>query len=147
LAGVLFGEGQGRTSGSYCGRVRWFLTSVVPASNQRPIVAQSAPQLQPVAPRPVELAAKAEPFRPAAAPIVQTSPQPDNVKNTMTAPGVVVASTRGEALPAPTVRTLGWEDLAGTTLGEQAKTVLAIVGVVALLLHALRWLGSQHAPA
>src|SRR6185436_15658743 len=29
LAGVLFGEGHGRTSGSYCGRVRWFLTSVV----------------------------------------------------------------------------------------------------------------------
>ena len=25
LAGVLFGEGHGRTSGSYCGRVRWFL--------------------------------------------------------------------------------------------------------------------------
>ncbi len=30
LAGVLFGEGGGRTSGSYCGRVRWFLSSVVP---------------------------------------------------------------------------------------------------------------------
>ena len=31
LAGVLFGEGGGRTSGSYCGRVRWFLSSVVPS--------------------------------------------------------------------------------------------------------------------
>src|SRR5258708_718101 len=30
LAGVLFGEGQGRTAGSYCGRVRLFLTSVLP---------------------------------------------------------------------------------------------------------------------
>ncbi len=30
LAGVLFGEGDGRTSGSYCGRVRWFLTRIVP---------------------------------------------------------------------------------------------------------------------
>lgn len=29
LAGVLFGEGQGRTAGSYCGRVQWFLDSVV----------------------------------------------------------------------------------------------------------------------
>ncbi len=29
LAGVLFGAGEGRTSGSYCGRVHWFLNSVV----------------------------------------------------------------------------------------------------------------------
>ncbi len=29
LAGVLFGEGQGRTAGSYCGRVQWFLDSVM----------------------------------------------------------------------------------------------------------------------
>jgi hypothetical protein len=29
LAGVLFGEGQGRTAGSYCGRVQWFLDSVI----------------------------------------------------------------------------------------------------------------------
>ncbi len=28
LAGVLFGTGFGRTTGSYCGRVRWFLASV-----------------------------------------------------------------------------------------------------------------------
>jgi len=31
LAGVLFGEGNGRTSGSYCGRVKWFLSSIVPS--------------------------------------------------------------------------------------------------------------------
>ncbi|MGH7136054.1 MAG: S1 family peptidase, partial [Pirellulales bacterium] len=30
LAGVLWGEGNGFTTGSYCGRVRWFLTGVVP---------------------------------------------------------------------------------------------------------------------
>jgi len=30
LAGVLFGEGGGRTAGSYCGRVRWFLASIAP---------------------------------------------------------------------------------------------------------------------
>lgn len=29
LAGVLFGEGQGRTAGSYCGRVQWFLDSLL----------------------------------------------------------------------------------------------------------------------
>jgi hypothetical protein len=37
LAGVLFGTGGGATAGSYCGRVRWFLASIVgePAGNQR----------------------------------------------------------------------------------------------------------------
>jgi hypothetical protein len=32
LAGVLFGEGDGRTCGSHCGRVRQFLTAVLPGS-------------------------------------------------------------------------------------------------------------------
>jgi hypothetical protein len=31
LAGVLFGAGQGTTAGSYCGRVRGFLSSVIPS--------------------------------------------------------------------------------------------------------------------
>lgn len=30
LAGVLFGAARGRTAGSFCGRVRWFLDSVAP---------------------------------------------------------------------------------------------------------------------
>jgi len=34
MAGVLFGEGHGRTAGSYCGRVQWFLTSISPARSQ-----------------------------------------------------------------------------------------------------------------
>src|SRR5262245_47518650 len=36
LAGVLFGEGHGRTSGSYCGRVKWFLSSVTPGPTRLP---------------------------------------------------------------------------------------------------------------
>ena len=31
VAGVLFGEGGGRTAGSYCGRVQWFLDGLLPA--------------------------------------------------------------------------------------------------------------------
>ena len=30
LAGVLFGAARGRTAGSYCGRVAWFLNSIAP---------------------------------------------------------------------------------------------------------------------
>ena len=50
LAGVLFGEGHGRTSGSYCGRVRWFLSNLVPGmSNSGTLIAVL---LKPVPPRP-----------------------------------------------------------------------------------------------
>jgi hypothetical protein len=36
LAGVLFGTGWGKTTGSYCGRVRWFLSPVVEQFNRLP---------------------------------------------------------------------------------------------------------------
>ncbi len=36
LAGVLFGAGEGRTSGSYCGRVQWFLDSILGGSGNGP---------------------------------------------------------------------------------------------------------------
>lgn len=54
LAGVLFGEGQGRTAGSYCGRVRWFLSSVVPEGRDNPSMIAVAP-LKPISPRPTAL--------------------------------------------------------------------------------------------
>ncbi len=34
LAGVLFGASRGSTTGSHAGRVRWFLTNVIPANSQ-----------------------------------------------------------------------------------------------------------------
>ncbi len=37
LAGVLFGTGEGVTSGSYCGRVNQFLASVLPKSPPQPV--------------------------------------------------------------------------------------------------------------
>jgi hypothetical protein len=52
LAGVLFGSAQGATSGSYCGRVREFLTSLAPemavappAPNPQPLVAATPPAM------------------------------------------------------------------------------------------------------
>ncbi len=41
LAGVLFGTGEGVTSGSYCGRVNQFLASVLPKSPPPPVVEPS----------------------------------------------------------------------------------------------------------
>lgn len=42
LAGVLFGAAQGTTTGSYCGRVRAFLTSIVPNPGSLPAAAASS---------------------------------------------------------------------------------------------------------
>ena len=42
LAGVLFGEGGGRTAGSYCGRVQWFLASLTELPTPSPTNAKLA---------------------------------------------------------------------------------------------------------
>jgi hypothetical protein len=157
LAGVLFGEGNGRTSGSYCGRVRWFLASVAP--NAAP-PQQLASGLAPIAPRPAGRRAEREPGRVAAADAELATPRelsPAILPTSAQAqpkfaaaaspppPAGVVASTRGPA--AASVHVVGWEDLAGTTLAEQAKTVLAAIGVLALVLHVLRWMSTEPAKA
>jgi hypothetical protein len=47
--------------------------------------------------------------------------------------GSDAADAAGADLP------LGWQDLAGGTLAEQAKTAFAVLGMVGLALHGLRW--------
>ncbi len=146
LAGVLFGEGNGRTSGSYCGRVRWFLSSVVPdAATSKPMIA--AAPLKPVAPRPPE-----------ATPSMRTASAGERVVAGAASRSVSNAtawSPQGETQSAdpahsaqaalPQSQYLGWSDIAGQTTGEQVKTVLAAIGVLALVLHALQWLGREPA--
>jgi hypothetical protein len=149
LAGVLFGEGRGRTSGSYCGRVQWFLTAVVPApSTAAPSTAMAVASLPP---------------RPAPAPSPQGSPRraPSPPQHTyvqqFSSPAASPAATipaagRGTSPPASDrsasrqqsdSQTVGWQAIAGRSTADQIKTVLAGIGALALLLHTLRWLGSS----
>jgi serine protease Do len=157
LAGVLFGEGQGRTSGSYCGRVRWFLSSVVPKLNQRGAIAATT-GLKPIPARPTGIAAA--PGQP------QVQP-PATAKDELLAQGggVAAQSSAWQSAPMdddqapplaatnapegelPQVKQLGWHDIAGESLGEQAKTVLAAVGVLAIILQVLRLLSREPAAA
>ncbi len=158
LAGVLFGEGQGRTSGSYCGRVRWFLSNIVPAA-EFDASNVAAGVLKPVPPRPTVSEAMPEEPRIAIAqtPVVQTGHGGDAARAaapiavavampTPAAPGpqVVVASTRSSDPAVEETRYLGWEDVAGHTMGDQVKTVLAVIGVLAIILHALSWLSRER---
>jgi hypothetical protein len=164
LAGVLFGEGNGRTSGSYCGRVRWFLTSVAPAAGSSATQLAAAPtELAPIAPRPIASAANvarqpptSEPARlaslesnwessEAAAPQLPSAiAAPPNVTQTVpsTEPEAVLASTQATS-PSPHAHVIGWTDIAGESLGEQVKTVMAAVGVLAVILHVLKRMSTE----
>jgi S1-C subfamily serine protease len=141
LAGVLFGEGHGRTSGSYCGRVRWFLASVVPNMSTQLASAPTKPVASPQA------SDATGPLRGWNSPVVQTGAQTSATRAGVAAGGAVVASTRASGAMTPQVQTIGWEDIAGATVGEQVKTILAAIGLLAVLLHALRWMSGEHRPA
>ncbi len=166
LAGVLFGEGEGRTSGSYCGRVRWFLANIVPDPTLGAGMIAAA-GLKPIPPRPpaVETAPAANatievaqtPAIPISRPRSIVSAEPAEETSTATTipiaevaagnkPPVVMASTQAGEPEVAMVQTIGWEDFAGHSTGEQAKTVLAIIGVLAIVVHALSWL-SRERPA
>jgi hypothetical protein len=113
LAGVLFGSAQGATSGSYCGRVREFLTSLAPemavappAPNPQPLVAATPPAMPgwpgtklpantiPVAntapPAAAPPVSKADPYGPPIAP--EPPPAEENA--------VASTATQGDAHPA-----------------------------------------------
>jgi hypothetical protein len=143
LAGVLFGEGRGRTSGSYCGRVQWFLSAVVPSA------ATFAPQ--------TAIAIASRPPIPVPAPASQGSP-----RRTPLPPQHAYVQQFSSPAPSPAVtigapptsnqsvsrqqndsQTIGWQAIAGRGTADQIKTVLAGIGALALVLHTLRWLGSS----
>jgi hypothetical protein len=167
LAGVLFGEGNGRTSGSYCGRVRWFLTSIVPAVSNPTTSGTPIAQNQPAktsAERPLE----SIPVRPASSarvaetsankPVVDLATTPVELNGSQAMnnpPAFANASDIGPgANSAPVASTqagpdaiqISWQDIAGESVADQAKTVLAAVGALALALQVLKWL-SREAPA
>ncbi len=164
LAGVLFGEGNGRTSGSYCGRVRWFLTSVVPRlPDESALVAARPLESLPKRPAavmteaPTAAASQANRSRPVAA-VATMSAQVGQATAPLEPPHQPAVSAAGDSAPlaastplsedqSPQTLQISWQDIAGETLGEQAKTLLAGIGILAVLLQVLRWLSREEAVA
>jgi hypothetical protein len=191
VAGVLFGAAMGHTTGSYGGRVRAFLGTVVSdveRMDPRPamIAEQPVPQhgphhvsaspamvaaIRPPRPPPPVLTSmgglasgpesSAPPPAPGATlravtttpiPTVAAAPQrvaarppPAASPSAVVAP-VAVESSRAAPGTAPeSSQGLSWSEIFGTTTGEQIKSVLAGIGLIFLLVFALRTLASMQA--
>jgi hypothetical protein len=154
LAGVLWGAGGGRTEGSYCGRVRQFLASVVPnlpAQRDPGLVAlaSTAPAGAGSAPRSLPLAESALPayaskFSNNAA-WLSSSPSATNrlsPPSTFARPAASISPEAEHAASGAAVSTsqteifsCDWQDIAGNTRLDQAKTLLAALGIAALAIH------------
>ena len=189
VAGVLFGTAEGRTMGSYGGRVRAFLESAVndfrrlspgptaiarqnPQPVNPPFVANPSPTVAAIPSNgPISTAVASTPVDPPPQPTVtrQSPPRLPPVAETPRVvtrpvsepvPCVPVEPDRTAALPTslPTVDSdetaetaespvsIRWANLAGPTRADQAKTVLAVVGVVAILFHSMHFFGNGQKP-
>jgi serine protease Do len=151
LCGVLFGEGHGRTSGSYCGRVHQFLSSMVahPGQLDSQLARGASHRLSPepggAARQPIVSLDQPSPRRstpPAAVAAVSIAP-PANPPSAASESEWRTASRhwaeQGTAsVIAPAPEPSNWEQLTGDTPLEQVKTSLAIVGALALVFQVLR---------
>jgi len=161
IAGILFGSAFGRTTGSYCGRLRWFLSGVrddfynipapaetlyaqqppggSPAANSSPSSSsavasvRSAPKGQDLLPVPPVVSIAASPLK---------SP-PKGTFQTQSASSSALPATSVSASPNPAMTTSvvataseggGWYD--------PLRNFLAVVGIVAVALQGLRFLAS-----
>jgi hypothetical protein len=168
LAGVLFGSARGETTGSYCGRVRWFLTPAMESFWRLPpagtmIAAQGTanPRNEPSATaavsspsRPVAMASAGA--TPAGVPIrggqaaqsAAVMPRQTAVSIPVRPTAMPIVSESGvpvalHAPPADADR----QSPSEASFWEQVKNVLAAIGAVAILLHSLRLLASAPKPS
>jgi hypothetical protein len=141
LAGVLFGSGFGRTTGSYCGRVQWFLASIDERFRSLPSAGPTMIAQRPARPLQDRLATAARPAS-SQTPWSATSedrrgPRPELAAVPASVPGnAPVAEVAGHPGEQPVALA------AGPSRAEQIKTILAVIGVLSILFHAMRLLGA-----
>ena len=158
LAGVLFGSAFGRTTGSYCGRVRWFTASVDAdfrrISAQALLAQQSRAPSAPTAAIPSGSAANDSTWPRATDAPNATTPDARMTQVSRHSAPMVPVPALGNSLPplAPVARGANPPAAAATPaslpapaadsspIGDPMKTILAAIGVIALLYHAMRLL-------
>ena len=159
LAGVLFGTGGGSTTGSYCGRVRWFLASILGDTQRAPpevarvaqqprqqepgLVTLPPPSAPPPAPAP-QPAAQAAPLVAVSAPQAVAPPTPP-ASTSAADPGQAAAPLsspveRPATQQPPGTELVSFDALIGTNRFEQIKTALAAVGLLTIFFSTLRLL-------
>ena len=170
LAGVLFGSAYGRTAGSYCGRLRWFLGTVDGDFHRVSSQAMLALQQQqrrtpapvaaiPAVPVAIPAALVSPPVTapvvaPVAAPIAGPVPRPTVPSESQ----VAACQVPPRSVPMAPVSTSATDLRIGQTLpppvtaippppanllpsSDQIKTILAAIGIIAVLYQVLRLLG------
>ncbi len=156
LAGTLFGSAFGRTTGSYCGRLRWFLNSV-DGDFQRISAQALLAQQSRGTPPPVAAINSVGPVRkgPISSPLLLgeeliSSPLPlgegqgvraagsETVAQVPAYSSISSSQTRMSPVPVSAIPAMPADPLPNT---NQIKTILAAVGIIAVLYHALRLLG------
>jgi hypothetical protein len=145
LAGVLFGSAFGRTTGSYCGRLRWFLGSVdgdfQRISSQAMLAQQSRGNPPPVAAisaiKPSAAAdASSQSARLSSVPAASA---PSSAASAWPAKSEGQTPAAGDVLPYPgPVAQIPARPVKPLPNTDQIKTVLAAIGVAAVVYHALR---------
>ncbi|MEE3372110.1 MAG: serine protease [Planctomycetota bacterium] len=175
MAGVLFGSGSGRTSGSYAGRVRQFLSTVwppaeMPNANLAGQVAPADPgalgqgmgaqqqERRPFVPvprsaasgnyeQPVDLSVQGVTQLPRESSTASVGPRMDTTlyaNPSWQADDLELANSNLGLQTSDSTPQLAWRSIAGESLTDQAKTVLAAIGVVVVLVHVLRFLGGSQ---
>ncbi|MBL8826884.1 MAG: trypsin-like peptidase domain-containing protein [Planctomycetaceae bacterium] len=171
LAGVLFGEGGGTTSGSYCGRVHLFLSGMrnpapfAPATQSVALTANHTPATNRTAPPAISPVVTIErPLTPPAAPIANAQQAPPAYTPPVSPEPAVVSigtppltstgwQTQRNATPAVNSYSASspnddliawqeWQDMLGKTQPDRIKTILAGIGVILLALHTHRWVNA-----
>jgi hypothetical protein len=137
IAGVLFGSAYGRTTGSYCGRLQYFLTSV--ADDFQRIPAQPAAIAQRQSSSFVPAAIDAQPFSPIPAAVnMPGSASKQNFSSSSAnirkePPALTAISAK---LPIASIR--NGSSMAATSWFDQIRNYLAIIGILAVLMQGLR---------
>jgi hypothetical protein len=161
LAGVLFGEGGGTTSGSYCGRVHLFLSGMrspapfAPPTQAVALTANHATATNRVAPPQASVVTIERPVTPPAPPVAPSYTPPPLATTVVPEPSSVSISTpplnsvgwQTQRTPVNAVSTTNddlnawqeWQDLLGKSQPDRIKTILAGIGVILLALHTHRW--------
>ena len=156
LAGVLFGTAFGRTTGSYCGRLRWFLGSVdvdfQRVSSQALLAQQARRDPPPVAainsPRP--LTGEGQGVRavssPLPAPKAGLAGEGQGVRAVGVQPVVELPGYSPNSSPQIRLSGVPASSAASPSVGllpntEQIRSILALIGALAILYSALRFLG------